>query len=173
VDQAFTLFGLPEAVGAEVLREKDGPGVNDAFTIRLRYPGVSVVLSANTLSLAAGPRFHLRGTKGCYWKHGVDPQEAALNTITRIDDSAWGQEQAAQWGQLHVAINGGSVSRPLPALAGDYRLYYAGIRDALLGKAAPPVTGVDGWRVAKLLEWAAASSDARREIVCDWSEEPN
>jgi hypothetical protein len=73
---------------------------------------------------------------------------------------------------LYVDIDGGSVSRPVPAVTGDYRLYYAGIRDALLGKSSAPVTGVDGWRVARLLEWAVESSEKRREIVCDWSEEP-
>jgi scyllo-inositol 2-dehydrogenase (NADP+) len=171
-DQALALFGKPEGVSAEVVREKDGPGANDAFTIRLRYPGLMVTLGANGLSLPAAPRFHLRGTKGSYWKFGVDPQEAALNKVTRIDDPAWGQEPAANWGVLHVGIEGGSVSGPVPALAGDYRLYYAGIRDALLGKAAALVTGIDGWRVARVLEWAAESSEKRREIVCNWSDEP-
>ena len=47
-DQALVLFGKPEAVSADVLREKDGPGVNDAFTIRLRYPGLMVTLGANS-----------------------------------------------------------------------------------------------------------------------------
>jgi len=173
VDQALVLFGKPEAVNAEVVREKDGAGVDDAFTIRLRYPCLIVTLGANSLSLPAAPRFHLRGTKGNYWKYGVDPQEAALNKITRIDDSAWGQEPAANWGVLHVGIEGGSVTRPVPALTGDYRLYYAGIRDALLGKAPAPVAGIDGWRVARVLEYAAESSEKRCEIACDWSDEPN
>lgn len=172
VDQALVLFGKPEAVSAEVVREKEGPGVDDAFTIRLRYPRVAVTLGANSLSLPAGRRFRLRGTGGGYVKKGVDPQEAALNKVTRIDDPAWGQEPAAKWGLLHVGIEGGSVSRPVPALAGDYRRYYAGVRDAILGKAPAPVTGVDGWRVVRLLEWAVESSKQRCEIVCDWSDEP-
>jgi scyllo-inositol 2-dehydrogenase (NADP+) len=171
-DQALVLFGKPEAVGAEVVREKDGSGANDSITIRLRYPGFIVTLGANSLSLPAAPRFHLRGTKGGYVKNGVDPQEAALNKITRITDSAWGQDPAAKWGVLHVGIDGGSVSRPVPALPGDYRLYYAGIRDALLGKAPAPVAGVDAWRVARVLEWAAESSEKHCEIACDWSGEP-
>jgi scyllo-inositol 2-dehydrogenase (NADP+) len=171
-DQALTLFGKPEAVSAEVVREKDGPGVDDAFEIRLRYSGFVVTLGANSLSLPAAPRFHLRGTKGNYWKSGVDIQEAALNKVTRIDDRAWGQEPSAAWGVLHVGIDGGSVSRPVPSLTGDYRLYYAGIRDALLGKAPAPVTGADGWRVTRLLEYAVESSEQRREISCDWSGEP-
>ncbi len=173
VDQAIVLFGKPEAVNADVVREKDGPGVNDSFTIRLRYPGVAATVAANSLSLPAAPRFHLRGTGGGYVKKGVDPQEAALSKITRIDDQNWGQEPAANWGVLHVGINGGSVSRPVPALPGNYRQFYAGIRDALEGKGPAPVTGVDGWRVARLLEWAAESAEKRCEIACDWSNEPD
>jgi predicted dehydrogenase len=172
VDQALALFGLPESVGAEVLRERDGAGPNDSFTIRLRYPGLIVTLASNLLSLLAGPRYRLRGTHGGYVKMGVDPQEAALNKIARITDAAWGEEAASAWGVLHVDVDGSSVSHPVPAMKGDYRLYYAGIRDALLGKAPAPVTGLDGWRVARLLEWAAESSENRREIACDWSEEP-
>jgi predicted dehydrogenase len=171
-DQALTLFGKPEAISADVRREKDGPGANDSFEIRLHYPGLIVTLGANSLSLPAGPRFHLRGTRGGYVKSGVDPQEAALTKITRIEDRKWGQEPAANWGVLHVDVDGGSVSCPVPAIPSDYRIYYAGIRDALLGKSAPPVTGIDGWRVARLLEYAQQSSDARCEIICDWSGEP-
>ena len=172
VDQALVLFGKPEGVSAEVVREKDGPGVDDAFTIRMRYPGLMVTLGANSLSLPAARRFQLRGTKGNYWKYSVDPQEAALNKITHIDDPAWGHEPAADWGVLHVGIEGGSVTRPVPTLPGDYRLYYVGIRDALLGRAPAPVTGIDGWRVARVLEWASEGSKKRCEIVCDWSDEP-
>jgi predicted dehydrogenase len=172
VDQALVLFGKPEAVSAEVLRERDGAGPNDSFTIRLRYAGLIVTLASNLLSLKAGPRYRLRGTRGGYVKKGVDLQEAALNRITRIADVAWGQEPSSAWGLSYVDIDGGSVSRPVPAVTGDYRLYYAGIRDALLGKAPAPVTGLDGWRVARLLEWAVESSEKRREIACDWSEEP-
>jgi predicted dehydrogenase len=175
-DQALALFGKPEAVSADVRREKDAPGphpgVDDSIEIRLRYPSLVVALGANSLSLPAAPRFHLRGTKGSYWKTGVDPQEAALTKLTRIDDPDWGHEPAANWGTLYVGIDGGSVSRPVPALVGDYRLYYAAIRDALLGKSPAPVTGIDGWRVARLLEYALESSDRRCEIVCDWSSEP-
>jgi len=171
-DQAMVLFGKPQAVSAEVLRERDGEGANDCFTIRLRYPDLLVTLAANYLSLPAGPRFHLRGTKGNYWKHGLDPQEAALGKTTRIADLSWGREPASAWGALHIGIEGGAVNRPVEPVPGDYRLYYAGIRDALLGKAPPPVTALDAWRAAQVLEWATESSEQRREIVCDWSREP-
>lgn len=172
VDQALLLFGKPEAVSADVLREKDGPGVNDAITIRLRYPRLMVTLGANSLSLPSGPRFHLRGTGGGYLKFGVDPQEAALNKITRIEDSAWGQEPAVSWGVLHQSVEGATVSRPVATLAGDYRHYYAAVRDAVRGKVPAPVAAVDAWRTAQVLDWAAESSAQRREILCDWRREP-
>ncbi len=171
-DQALMLFGKPEGVSADVSRERDSEGANDSFTIRLRYPGMSVVLAANCLSSLQRPRFHLRGTKGSYWKHGVDPQEAALNQVARITDPAWGQEPAANWGTLCVDVDGGIVTRPVAPVVGDYRQYYAGIHNALLGVAAAPVTALEAWRTARLLEWALESSGQRREIACDWSEEP-
>jgi predicted dehydrogenase len=171
-DQALTLFGKPEGVSATVHRERDGAGSDDAFTIRLRYPGISVTLGANSLSLPPGPRFHLRGTKGNYWKLGVDAQEAALTKITRIEDPAWGAEPTTSWGTVHVGIDGGMVSTPIRPVAGDYRLFYSGIRDAVLGKAPAPVQAIDAWRVARLLEWAAESSKRNCEVNCDWSDEP-
>ena len=171
-DQALALFGKPESVGAEVLRERDGEGSNDSFTVRLHYPRFTVELGANCLSSLARPRFHLRGTKGNYWKLGGDPQEAALNKVTRITDPHWGEEPPSAWGTLAVDVDHCMVTRPIAPIPGDYRLFYAGVRDALLGKAKPPVKPIAAWRVARLLEWAVESSDVHRDIVCDWSGEP-
>lgn len=171
-DQPLALFGNPEAVDAEVKRERDGEGATDAFTLRLRYPGLTVVLSANMLSALERSRYHLRGAKGNYVKRGVEPQEAALIKVARIGEGPWGQEPSSAWGTLAVDVEGGMVTRPIESIPGDYRLFYAGVRDALLGKAAAPVAALDAWRTARLLEWAAESSEKRREIVCDWSETP-
>ena len=171
-DQALALFGKPEAIYADVRCEREWARANDAFTIRLRYAGYTVILGANSLSSPPGPRFHMRGTKGNYWKIGLDPQEAALNKVTRIADGEWGQEPAANWGTLSVDVDGGMVTRPVAPIPGDYRLYYAAVRDAVLGKGHAPVAARDAWRVARLLEWAAESSEQRREIACDWSCEP-
>jgi predicted dehydrogenase len=171
-DQAMALFGRPEAVSAEVLRERDGEGSDDSITMRLRYAGFSVTLGANCLSSPGSPRFLARGTKGNYWKWGLDPQEAALTQITRIGDGPWGLEPAASWGTLNVDVDCCMVTRPVPPIPGDYRLFYAGVRDALLGKGTAPVPAVAAWRTARLLEWAAESSERRCEVACDWSGEP-
>ncbi len=170
--QALALFGKPLAVSADVVRERDGQGSDDSFAIRLRYAGCLVTLGANALSAKAGPRFLLRGTRGSFRKKGLDPQEAALNKITRITAPNWGQEPAAEWGLLYVDIEGGMVSRPVATIPGDYRHFYEGVRDALLGKAPAPVSALEAWRTARVLEWARASSERRCETECDWSGEP-
>lgn len=173
VDQALVLFGKPMAVWAEVLRERDGEGANDTFTVRLRYTdGLRVTLGANALSSPAGARYHLRGTNGNYRKKGVDPQEAALGAVTRIEDPHWGEEPRESWGMLHVDVDGGKVTRPLETLPGDYRRFYEGVRDALTEASELPVKPQEAWRVARILEWAAASSATRCEVPCDWSGEP-
>ena len=172
VDQALVLFGKPLAVSAEVLRERDGEGSDDAFTVRLRYGRCVVTLGANALSAPAGARFHVRGTRGNFRKKGVDPQEAALNKITRIAVSNWGQEAPAEWGLLYVDVEGGMVSRPVATIPGDYRTFYAAVREAVAGEAPPPVAGLDAWRVARILEWARASAEKHCEIECEWGDEP-
>ena len=173
VDQALKLFGDPAAVGAETQRERLGEGANDSFTVRLHYyTGFTVILSANCLSSLARPRFHIRGTKGNFWKWGLDPQEDALNQITRITSTNWGQEPAASWGTTAVDVDGGMVTRPVTTLPGDYRNFYAGVRDALLGKNGPPVKASDAWRVSKVLEWAKESAVQQRDIECVWNGAP-
>ena len=171
-DQAICLFGKPEAVSADVMRERDGSGSNDAFTVRLNYGEFLVTLSANVLSSLARPRYHLRGTKGNYCKWGLDPQEAELKNITRIEGPGWGHESPSSWGTLNVDVDGSIVTRPVTPIAGDYRQFYAGVRDALLGRSHAPVPARAAWCVARLLEWAAESAEKRKEIACDWTEEP-
>jgi len=172
VDQALVLCGKPLAVSAEVLRERDGEGTDDSFTVRLRYDRCYYTVGANALSSIPGARFHVRGTRGNFRKKSVDPQEAALNKITRITAADWGQEAQSEWGLLYVDVEGGMVSRPIATHAGDYRMFYAAVRDAVAGEAPPPVSAVDAWRVARILEWARESSEKRREVTCDWSSEP-
>jgi predicted dehydrogenase len=172
MDQALVLCGKPLAVSADVLRERDGDGSDDAFSIRLRYDRCFVTLGANALSAPSGTRYHVRGTRGNFRKKGVDPQEAALNKITHITATNWGQEPNTEWGLMYVDVEGGMVSRPVATVAGDYRTYYAGVRDAVLGERDVPVAAIDAWRVARILEWARESSTQRREIECDWSDAP-
>lgn len=174
VDEALMLFGLPASIGAEIFRERDSDGANDSFTIRLHYlTGFSATLGANCLSTLARPRVHLRGTRGNYWKWGLDSQEEALNKITKITDPDWGKEPEEKWGTLSVDVDGNIETTKVPSAVGDYRHFYEMVRDVLMGKSnAAPSKPAEAWRVARILEWAKQSSEQHRDIECDWSGEP-
>ena len=174
IDEALMLFGLPSSVGAEISRERDSDGANDSFTIRLHYlTGFSATLGANCLSTLARPRVHLRGTRGNYWKWGLDSQEEALNKITKITHPDWGKEPEEKWGTLTIDVEGKIETRKVPSEVGDYRHFYEAVRDVLMGKSdVPPSKPAEAWRVARILEWAKESSDHHRDVECDWSGEP-
>jgi hypothetical protein len=110
---------------------------------------------------------------GNFWKWGLDPQEDALTKITHITDTNWGAEHANHWGTLSVDVDGGMVTRPVESIPGNYRKFYEGVRDVVMGKSpTAPVTAIDAWRVAKVLEWAKQSAEQHRDIECDWNGTP-
>src|SRR5271168_3168224 len=76
VDQAFTLFGVPEALSADLRTERAGLLTDDAFDITLYYPGsFRAQLQATMLSAAPRPRFVVFGEKGSFVKREFDPLE--------------------------------------------------------------------------------------------------
>jgi predicted dehydrogenase len=155
VDQALTLFGMPEAIAADVRIERDDAVVDDAFDILLRYPKLTVLLRATMLACTAGPRFVLNGTLGTYIKYGMDPQEDALKEGGEPGTPGWGEEDPKHWGTLTLA---GGDPRQIQTEPGDYREFYANVRDAILLKAPLAVTAQQGARVIRLLELARESS---------------
>jgi scyllo-inositol 2-dehydrogenase (NADP+) len=171
-DQALQLFGLPEAVGAEVRCERDGAVSNDAFTVRLYYPSLIATLGATCLASLPRPRYTVRGTEGNFVKNGLDPQEARLRENPESAEHEWGEQPESDWGTLAVLADDKPSSRIVQPVASAYRLYYAGVRDAILGKAEQPVQAIDAWRTARILEWAEESSKEQRVIPCDWTQSP-
>jgi len=172
-DQALQLFGLPEAVSGEVVCERDGAVSNDAFTVRLHYSGLVATLGANCLASLPRSRYLVRGTEGNFAKTGLDPQEARLKEDPHIEDKGWGEEPESAWGTLAVVSGDGLAVQPVPSIPGDYRRFYAGVRDAISGRAEPPVLAIDAWRTARVLEWAEESAQEKRAIACDWSQQPS
>src|SRR5262245_38364585 len=166
VDQALTLFGVPQAITASVRRDRDTTDIEDAFDITLHYPRLQAICRATMLAAEPAPRFLLHGTRGSFRKYGVDPQEPALvsgATVPPVGDAReWLGEPEEAWGKLAVAPNpaepGILVSTRLKTEPGDYRGFYANVRDAISGSGALDVTAEDGFRVIRLLEMARESS---------------
>jgi scyllo-inositol 2-dehydrogenase (NADP+) len=177
VDQVLALFGAPGAITASVRADRDQTAIEDAFDITLHYPaanGKGLLAHCRTSYLACdnAPRFLLHGTKGSFRKHGLDPQESALEGGARVpvqgSQEVWLQENESAWGTLTVAPNpadpGTLVTRQVKTERCDYRGFYANVRDAILGTAPLAVTSDDGYRLVRLLELARESSAQARTL---------
>ena len=165
IDHAMLLFGVPEAVTADVRKERDGAVVDDAFDVMLHYAnGMRAALRATMLGAAPRARFVVQGTGGAFFKQKFDPQEENLRRGYVPVDSAWGAEPEEDWGVLTVAEGDTVSSRKIPSVNCDYRDFYANLRDALLGKAELAVSIDSALNVMRVLEMARASSEERRTI---------
>jgi scyllo-inositol 2-dehydrogenase (NADP+) len=167
IDQALVLFGMPEAVFADVRMEREGALMDDAFDLRLYYPGLSVLLRSTCMGLVPGERFRIYGNRGSYIKYGIDPQEAALQRGGRFESASWGTEDRSNWGTLTLDDGGCIVAKPIATRAGDYRGYYANVRDVILGHAPLAVTASQAGRVIRMIELARESSERRIAVPCD------
>ena len=162
IDHALMLFGLPEAVTADVRAEREHALADDAFDITLHYPkGLRAVLRSSILAAAPRPRFVLLGTLGSFVKQAFDPQEMNLRRGYIPEDKPWGDEPEENWGVLTVPAGESFEHRRIPSASCDYRDYYANLRDAILGKAELAVTPEYALDVMRMLELARASSDRR------------
>lgn len=164
IDQAMVLFGEPEAITAEVRIERDGGTVDDAFDVALHFPRTRALLRAGVLVSTQTPRFVVQGVQGGYLKYGLDPQEDALKRGERPAGEFWGYEAPERWGTLLRAQGDGFAPEKYATAPGDYRLYYANIRDAMLGTAPLAVTPQQALRVMRALELARESSSQRRTL---------
>jgi scyllo-inositol 2-dehydrogenase (NADP+) len=165
VDQALALFGVPQGITASVRMDRDHTDIEDAFDITLEYPKLRAHCRSSMLACDAAPRFLLHGTKGSFKKYGLDPQEPALlggAKVPPMGQGEWLAETEDHWGTLTVApdpTDPGTLTRTkVKTELGDYRNFYANVRDAINGTAELAVKPVDGYRSIKLLEMARQSS---------------
>jgi predicted dehydrogenase len=165
IDHALVLFGLPEAVTADVRAERENAAADDAFDITLQYSnGMRAVLRSSILAAAPRPRFVLFGTQGSFVKQAFDPQEMNLRRGIIPEGKPWGYEPEESWGVLTVPAGEGFTERRIPSAVCDYRDYYANLRDAILGCAELAVTPEYALDVVRMLELARESSQKRCTI---------
>jgi scyllo-inositol 2-dehydrogenase (NADP+) len=159
IDQAMVLFGLPEAITADIRIERPSAVVDDAFDVTLHYPRTRVLLRASMIALAPDLRYLIRGEDGAFVKYGVDPQEEALKRGETPHDDTWGREALEKWGTLYTPEGNSLHAEAVATMPGDYRLFYSNVRDAILGNAAIDVTHQQMLNVMRALETARESSD--------------
>ena len=162
-DQALLLFGVPDAIGADIRIEREGAVVDDAFDVTLYYRHLRALLRASMLAAPVGPTWSVHGTKGSFIKYGMDPQEAALKEGRTPDEPDWDTEPEELYGTLITS----EATRTVPTVRSNFTRYYENVRDAMLGTAELAVTPEWSLDVMRGLELAAASS--RAGSVLPWS----
>ena len=165
IDHALLLFGMPEALTADIRIEREGAVTDDAFDLAFHYPrGLRADLRSSILAAATRPRFLLHGTQGAFVKQSFDPQESNLRRGYIPTDTAWGAEPEENWGLLTLSLNGTLTQRRIPSANCDYRDFYTNLRDAILGKAKLAVITAWALDVMRLLELARQSNAQRRTV---------
>lgn len=169
LDQALILFGEPQSITASAFCQRETSTVDDAFDVTLEYGGLRAIVRARMVAYAPGPHFVVHGTNGSFLKYGMDPQEPRLRAgdfPSGTDWGAdWGREPKEQWGTLSIPNQ--SPERT-PTERGDFRDFYANVRDAIEKNAPLLVTPEQALRTMRALALAHKSSREHRTVA--WTE---
>jgi scyllo-inositol 2-dehydrogenase (NADP+) len=177
IDQALALFGAPDRLTGSVRKDRDVTEIVDGWDIRLEYErnGKSLVVEVGSSMLAAdpAPRFSAHGTLGSFTKYGVDPQEPAMvregvKPPRLGSPEPWLDEPVDAWGLLVSVPPSDPDANPqlerIPTEPGDYRGFYANVRDAIRGEASLAVPPLAALHVAQITALAQRSSLERRTL---------
>jgi predicted dehydrogenase len=164
VDQALTLFGMPEAIFADVRACRPGSQVDDYFDILLYYGKLRVRLKSSYLVREIGPGFILHGTKGTFLKRRSDVQETQLKQGMKPDAADFGIEPPSLYGLLHTEVDGSVKRETIQSLPGNYGGYYDAMHAALQKNAPVPVTPEEATSVMRILD-TALESHRRKAVV--------
>jgi scyllo-inositol 2-dehydrogenase (NADP+) len=164
LDQALLLFGMPQAINANMGAHRPGGLVDDYYDIRLAYDNLNVIVKSSYLVRELGPQYVVHGVKGSFVKYGYDPQEEALKKGELPGKSGWGAEPENYWGKLNTDINGLHFEGKIETLPGNYMHYYQNIFEHLREGKPLMVKPEQSLHVIKLIEAAIQSSQQKRAI---------
>ncbi len=165
IDQGLQLFGVPQAVFADIRIIRPISLVDDNFEVVMYYANLRVRLKSSYLVLEPLPAYILHGAKGSFIKSRADVQELALQAHKIPGTSDWGLEPITEQGLLHTWVDGKIISEKVPTLRGNYLDYYDGIYNALRNNQTVPVLVEEALEVVKIIELSNKSSKERR--VCE------
>ena len=164
IDQVVVLFGMPDAVYADIDRLRDGSMVDDYYNIQLIYPKLKASVKASYLVREETPRYIINGTEGSFVKYGIDPQEEMLKGGASPSLSRWGQEDEAFWGTLNINMDGLPFRDKVETVNGNYGGFYDEIYDAMRNGKSPSTAASKVISVTKILEAAFESANEKKVV---------
>ena len=164
IDQALQLFGMPQALFADIAAMRPISQVDDYFELLFYYPSSRVRIKASYQVREALPGYVIHGSKGTFIKPKTDMQEAQLQSGMLPTEDGYGTEPETEKGLLHTEVEGKIIREYIPSLKGNYTDYYEGMYQAIRNNKQVPVTAEDGMKVIRIIEAAFQSSKERRVI---------
>lgn len=155
IDQALSLFGMPQSIFADFRKMRANTQVEDYFEILLYYPSLRVRLKAGYFYKELVPSYQLFGTEGSFLKSRADKQEPELIAGVPLSSTTWGQETSEQFGLLHT--NAEKIN--VPSEKGNYMHFFENVFQTLLGKEQAIVDAQAGINCMQIIDLAFESNE--------------
>lgn len=160
IDQALYLFGMPDAVSADVQVQRKGAKTDDYFHIILMYGEKRAILHCGLLAFEQGPKYKVHGNKGTFIKYGEDGQESDLKEGKLPEKADWGTDRMELYGTLYTEKG----AERIVTIPGAYTNYYKEVYDCIRNGAHCPVSGEEGVNTIRIIEAAIKSSEEQRTV---------
>lgn len=164
IDQSLSLFGLPNAVFADIRITRAHSLVDDYIDILLYYADFRVRLKSSFFVRELNPSYVIHGKKGSFLKPRGDVQEEELKLEKKPNLETWGTESKSMEGTLHTEKEGKIIYEKVSTLQGNYYDFFEGMYQAILHDNPEPVTAQDGVNVMRIIEAAIQSSEQMKAI---------
>jgi len=167
LDQVLQLWGLPEAVYADIGIIRPISKVDDYMELLLYYPAqrnLRIRLKSSYLVREPIPAIGLYGTLGTFLKPKADPQEQRLLAGAMPEGDDWGVEPDSGKGLLHTEKDGKVIREHIPSLRGNYGEFYESMYEAIRNNKPVPVTAEEGTDIIRVITAAYKSNEVKRVV---------
>jgi len=167
LDQVLQLWGLPEAVYADIGIIRPISKVDDYMELLLYYPAqrnLRIRLKSSYLVREPIPAIGLYGTLGTFLKPKADPQEQRLLAGAMPEGDDWGVEPDSGKGLLHTEKDGKVIREHIPSLRGNYGEFYESMYEAIRNSKPVPVTAEEGTDIIRVITAAYKSNEVKRVV---------
>lgn len=166
IDQALHLFGRPRSLFCDMKAQRPGAITDDYFNILLDYGSLQATLRAGSVVGIPGPVLQLHGEYGSFLKQELDPQELALRSGMRPEnsDGMWGLDNDPAL-MYRLNAEGSMQQATCETIPGAYHDFYRCVFKAITEGAPAPVSAIEGLAVIELIEACLESARQGRRIT--------
>lgn len=160
IDQALQLFGKPDHVSADIIKQRKNSLVDDYFHVILHFGNKRAILHSSMLTPFSPPMISAHGTGASFFANGIDPQEAQLiSGMSPLD---------AQFGKRNEMAKFAEPEKDLQEIeyeTGDMTAYYRQVASAIRNGTKLPVEAEEAVLVMRVIEAAVKSAETKTVVA--------